>query len=297
MTTAIKVCDANTPEWREARRSGVGASDAAAAVGLSRWRTPLEVWADKVYGIEDAPNRAMLLGTLMEPVVATLFAMEMGIALNPSPGLYRHPDIEWMLASPDAGMPDGRLAEFKTTTSRNEDYGDEGTDEIPIDALCQVQQQMAVTGAPAVVVAVLVLDTRELKTYNIDRHSKFIDGLIAKESKFWDCVRYETPPPIDLAQEGAAAAVRRSFRTVEEGKAVDLDDEAVFLANCMEEHGRSIRDLEKTRDEIKAKLALRMQDAEIGRLPNGKRIVRKAIESSVAAHVRKYVTLTVKDSK
>lgn len=288
---------ANTPEWKELRRTGLGASDSAVAVGLSPWRTPIELWGEKVFGFEQEQTRAMLMGKLLEPVVATLFQIETGLQFRPQPGMYRHSEIDWLLATPDALIADGRLAEFKTTTSRNDGYGEEGTDQVPMDVLCQVHQQMAVTGAPAVVIAVLVLDTRELKQYVVERHTKFVDGLIAKESKFWDCVTLRVPPPVDLRADGAAAAIRRTFRTVDEGKAIDLDDGAEFEADCLARWKATIKDAESKRDELQAKLMLRMQDAELGRLPNGSTVVRKAVECTVKEHVRKYVTLTVKESK
>jgi predicted phage-related endonuclease len=34
-----------TPAWVAARREGIGASEAAAAVGLSRWQSPVSLWA------------------------------------------------------------------------------------------------------------------------------------------------------------------------------------------------------------------------------------------------------------
>ena len=35
----------NTPEWLEMRRTGIGASDAAAVLGISPFKTNVELWA------------------------------------------------------------------------------------------------------------------------------------------------------------------------------------------------------------------------------------------------------------
>lgn len=37
----------NRAEWLDGRKKGMGGSDVAAALGLSPWRTPVELWQDK----------------------------------------------------------------------------------------------------------------------------------------------------------------------------------------------------------------------------------------------------------
>ena len=37
-----------TTEWRDARLRGIGSSEAAAAVGYSRWESPARLWAIKL---------------------------------------------------------------------------------------------------------------------------------------------------------------------------------------------------------------------------------------------------------
>ena len=56
--------------WLKLRKNGIGASEAAAACGLSRWKSPLEVWKDKVteavnaedVDVDDHMSDAMNLG-------------------------------------------------------------------------------------------------------------------------------------------------------------------------------------------------------------------------------------------
>ena len=47
-------------EWLEDRRKSIGGSDAAAVIGLNRYRTPMEVYADKLGALppkEEPPLR------------------------------------------------------------------------------------------------------------------------------------------------------------------------------------------------------------------------------------------------
>ena len=294
--TAEPIAAANTHEWHAARQRGIGASESAAACGLSRWELPLEVWSRKVHGHQKDETDAMLLGTLMEPVVAEMFRRKTGREIvQASPGLFRHAEVPWLLASPDALLSDDTVAEFKTTTSRNGDMGAEGTDEVPVEWLCQAQQQIAVTGASAVRFGVLI-DGREFREYVVERHSVMIDRMIAREAELWQHVESRTPPPIDFSHTRAADAVRNAYREVVDGVTVELDAELEAAWELYEEFGKKARELEKDRDRIKAEVLARIADAQCGVFPSGAKLTRKIVAGgTVPAYERKpYVRLSHK---
>ena len=57
----------NRTEWLKERQQGIGGSEVAAVLGLSKWSTPFDVWLEKTSPIENAPpNLAMQLGTFLE---------------------------------------------------------------------------------------------------------------------------------------------------------------------------------------------------------------------------------------
>ena len=62
--------------WLAGRQNGLGASDAAAVVGLSPWATPLSLWKQKL-GIESPPdlsdNAAVAAGVKMEPILRQFY--------------------------------------------------------------------------------------------------------------------------------------------------------------------------------------------------------------------------------
>ena len=39
-------------EWLALRRKGIGGSDCAAACGLSRWKSPLQLYVEKTSGVK-----------------------------------------------------------------------------------------------------------------------------------------------------------------------------------------------------------------------------------------------------
>ena len=69
----------NRAAWLEHRRKYIGGSDAAAALGLSPWRTNVELWEEKT-GRRVAPdisdNAAVKYGTEAEPFLRGLYALD-----------------------------------------------------------------------------------------------------------------------------------------------------------------------------------------------------------------------------
>ncbi|MCL8208649.1 MAG: YqaJ viral recombinase family protein [Actinomycetia bacterium] len=189
-------------EWLAWRRRGLGGSDAAAVLGVSRYKSPWDVWADKM-GLTppDDPGEAAYWGQRLEPLVAEEFARRTGIAVASWPYLLQHPEHPWMLANLDRVTGDGGILECKTTHPRHAaEWDDDG---IPVEYLCQVQHYLAVTGAPHAWVAVLI-GGQDFRTTRIERDAAFIADLIALEAAFWRRVASRIPPEPD----GSPAARR-----------------------------------------------------------------------------------------
>lgn len=184
--------------WLEARRTGIGGSDAAAVLGLSKWQTPLSVWLDKTgqaEGVEE--NEPMRWGSLLEPVIRQEYAQRTGREIV-MPGLLRHPKHDWMLATPDGVSRDNRLIEIKTARSAD-GWGEPGSDQVPEDYLIQVQHYMAVTALPVADIAVLIGGS-DFRIYTVDADAELHDMLMSAEDAFWRTVIDRTPPePISYA--------------------------------------------------------------------------------------------------
>ena len=69
--------------WHEARKSGLGGSDIAAVLGLSKWASPMDVWYQK-RGLVDPleESNAMRRGRLLEPAIAEWYAEETGLQVE-----------------------------------------------------------------------------------------------------------------------------------------------------------------------------------------------------------------------
>ena len=117
----------NREDWLKIRKQGIGASDAAAAVGISPYQSPLELWMIKTGrdGLLPAPDpddiqSPLYWGTLLEPKVAEAYAKITGNKVRRVNAVLQHPDDDkpWMLANLDyavVGNDNVQILECKTT--------------------------------------------------------------------------------------------------------------------------------------------------------------------------------------
>ncbi|MCW5297758.1 endonuclease [Herbaspirillum lusitanum] len=200
-------------EWLTVRKNGIGSSDAAAAVGLNPYQSPLELWMiksgrDHLLPKVDPNDESTPLywGSLLEPIVAAHYTRRTGNRVRKINAVLQHPDPDkaWMLANIDReilGTPSVQILECKTA-------GEFGTrlwrDGVPDYVLCQVQHQLAVTGKAAADVCVLICG-QEIQVFRVDRDESLIANLIMLERAFWHYVETDTPPPADGSESAGKA--------------------------------------------------------------------------------------------
>lgn len=70
-------------EWLKNRQTGIGGSDVAAILGLSRYKSPLDVYNDKIGEIsESEQTQAAYWGTQLEDIVAKEFQKRTGMKVQ-----------------------------------------------------------------------------------------------------------------------------------------------------------------------------------------------------------------------
>jgi putative phage-type endonuclease len=203
------------------RTAFIGSTDAAPILGLSPWKTALDVFLEK-RGLAERepadPQRAKVLnrGRRLEPVVLEMLADETGIQAVRRNVRYVHKTYPFLAAEIDAETADERNIEVKTASIfRLRDWGDVGTDELPTHYLCQVQHQMMVTGRSWTIVPVL-FGGDELKIYEVERDEAIIHNLRQREIEFWqEHVLPGIPPLPRTAADLARQFPRDSGKTVQ----------------------------------------------------------------------------------
>jgi putative phage-type endonuclease len=211
----VKTNDLPRDDWLEVRKQGIGSSDAAAAVGLNPYQSPLELWMIKTGRDGGLPKvdphdeeSPMYWGTLLEPIVAAHYTKRTGNRVRKINAVLQHPDADksWMLANIDReviGIPDVQILECKTAGINGARLWKDG---VPEYVQIQVHHQLAVTGKQAADVAVL-LGGQHLEIHRIERDEALIKNLIQLEREFWHYVETDTPPPAD-GSDSADRALR-----------------------------------------------------------------------------------------
>lgn len=268
-----------TPEQLAMRRNYIGASEAAAVLGISPFQKPIDVYWRKVLDTEpEPPTKAMTLGHVLEPAIISYAASELGVTVKPSPGTLTHPKGLPLCATPDAlidGKPEGIQAK---TTRHTADWGEVGTDAIPPHYIMQVQQEMAIAGLQRMWVPVLMFDewSTDILIYAVDRDDWLIEQIEHRLPDWWE--RHvvakvppgDTTPPLDMLKR-----LRR-----EPVEMVPLDDDALAALEAHEQAKAKLKEAEQAEEAAKAKLLALLGTAEAGALPDGRVITYLSQRSS-----------------
>ena len=259
MTNAIQIpLPATRSEWLKARRSGIGGSDVGVIVGVSNWRTPVQLWQDKLGESEEneEETKSLYWGKQLENLVAKEFQTRMGMKVQRVNQMIRTGENGWMIANIDRAIVnpaisgnvrvideekvaenDGRrittdaILECKTAHAfaasewgPTQEYEIKKNQlvsehEIPPTYEAQVQWYMAITGAAVCYLAVLI-GGNDFRVYHIQRNEELIKALIEECHKFWteNVLANKAPEPKNLKD------VKRLFK-VDDGEMIEASND------------------------------------------------------------------------
>ena len=179
------------------RHKYIGGSDIAAIMGMSRWKTPLKLWAEKTQKLPMADLssiEAVELGTDLEEFVAQKFSQKTGKAVRRAPKEYTHKDYPYMHAHIDRLVTGSEeLLECKTASFFKKDEWED--DEIPQEYILQVMWYLGITGRKIGHIAVLI-GGQYFKYKQIEFDAELFNTMVEAAKEFWDCVQNDTPPAV-----------------------------------------------------------------------------------------------------
>lgn len=188
-----------TAEQLEAHNTGVGSSDTGTALDLNPWKSSFELYQEKVGEVERADLsevQAVHFGTVLEEPLAQEFVRRTGLKVRRRNTTFVHKEHPFIVCHPDRTIDGQRtILECKTAGAWSaNDWGPDGTDQVPDHYLVQVHQQMLVMDYPRAVLAVLI-GGQEYRQYEFQRDPEMdkliLDGLCS----FWyDHVLPKVPP-------------------------------------------------------------------------------------------------------
>lgn len=260
-----KTKDMDRSEWLKLRQQGIGGSDAAAILGVSRYKSPIDVWVDKTVSqpIAEAGNDYIYWGNLLESVVADEFQRQTGLKIRRCNYLLQNAEYPFMLANIDreiVGQAEKAGLECKTTSEYNKNKWQ--ADEIPAEYILQCQHYMAVTGYSSWWIAVLIGGNKFVYK-QIQRDDELIHMLIEAEQDFWQ--NYVVPkimPPADSST--ACTNILGQLYGQSNGNTIDLDAEAKTLLEQRQLLKASQEALDEKINEIDNIIKSKLGDNEAG---------------------------------
>ena len=264
---------------RDRRRQHLGSSDAPALVidpttnrPLSPWRTPSDVYAEKVFEVADEPTPAKATGNRMEAAILAFAAERLGKPINLSnrfrvdnngTGGVLACNVDAWLGEPGLAIVEAKYVGPNSTS----EWGEDGSDQVPDHVLVQVQHQLYVTcaGVCHVAAAVAGFAGIDWRIYPIEPRQRLMEAIVEQEMRFWrDHVITRTPPD----SYAPALTVLKQLRR-EPAKSVTIDP-AIVEAWLAAKGTASVAS--KNADQAQAALLEALGDAEAGDLPDGRRI-------------------------
>lgn len=178
-------------EWLELRKKKIGASEASIIMGISPYKTSLQLWREKTgRTIPSQPNASMLRGIEMEDELRQAYCNEIDELFLPR--VVFHPEYSFMMASLDGVTMDGRkILEVKTC---NKDvFGKAMSGEVAPHYYAQVQHQLSCV-PEALEVHYHCFHKGSSATVIVNRNESYIEDMIEQEKIFYDCVINDVPP-------------------------------------------------------------------------------------------------------
>jgi putative phage-type endonuclease len=246
------------------RHEGIGGSECAAAIGLSRYKTPLQVYFDKINKDHSKETTVQMeLGNYLEPFLIQKYEDLSGNKCEKPQERLSNKDYPWLMAHIDGWVKDTNLIfEAKTTRFFNEDWGDDGTDFIPQEYLIQVAHYCIVCDAYKTVdwAEILALSRSDsvLRRYYYKRNAELEKLIIEKTKEFWENNVLQMTPPEPKNFDD----IKKLYNTATQNSHVIATNEISSKYFELLEIRKQMKELENNKEQIENDLKCFMRDSE-----------------------------------
>lgn len=262
----------NNQDFALLRAKSLGGSDIGAVLGLSKYRSAVDVWMEKTGRSEShADSLPLRFGSFAESFVASEYALATGLSLIHHESAFIHPDHSYMhghvdrfiCSSPTLFDEKGdlladRILECKTANPFTaHEWGDVGTDQVPLPYLVQCAWYLAITGLERADLAVL-FGNADFRIYDIHRDLE-LEGMILDRAKtFW-----EQHVLADVAPPAQRESDYKQLFSRSEAKAIEAPKETCELIKKLKSINEQIDSYEQDVSHIKQSIMAQMKEAEV----------------------------------
>ncbi len=265
----IKVDELPQKDWLSIRHMlGLGASDFASALGINKYKTPFQLWQDKVSGeVEIFSNKFTNWGNLLEPPILEDYSNQVSLDVKKDQYMRIHPTHDYLFANLDGLVyVDGNIVggvEAKSTVNSVykswQDNPDENPQGIPMYQYIQIQGQFSCArelDLQYIDHACLVLDQREVKVKRITPDWDYIEKQDEALTAWYNY--YVVPmaaPPMDADELSHITPMAGSF--------IESDPHTSELCRTHTEKNQQYKSLEKELKGIKNEIKEFLGDNEL----------------------------------
>lgn len=248
-----------TEEQRQQRMLGIGGSDMPIILGLSRYKTPYQLYLEKkgIVSTGDEMTPVQYWGNRLEEVIRDEFSKRNKVTIE-TPDTLVHPILNFMRANVDGYIVEwDAVLEVKCSSQfMANEWGEDFSDAIPMAYLVQVAHYCFVMNAKEAHIAVLI-GGNDYRQYKYVRDVELEKSIIESASSFWDAVQKDLPPPavnqIDL---------KLMYPRHNQGKQINLSDDIYTQFNKLTEVKAKMKELQEIEEESRFKIMEHMKDGE-----------------------------------
>lgn len=242
-----------TIEQKEIRKQGLGATDCAAVMGLSPYRTPYELWMIKTGRAEEEAilnDDRLRLRHAHEETIAREYAFRKNVKLKRVNQTLFHKKYPFMLCNLDrVVIGERKIVECKSSSGfMRPTWGANGTDEAPMMYLLQVQHQMSVSGYEDSEIAALI-DIDDYRIYPTPRNNKIIERIESESDRFWnEHVLADVPPPPTTRGD------LKLMYPLNNGKFIEATQDVMSYLDTLEGFKANIKEIEGEKEKVEKEL-------------------------------------------
>lgn len=248
-----------TEEQKEQRKFGIGGSDMPIILGLSNYKTPYQLYLEKkgILSTSDEMSQLQYWGNRLEGIIRDEFADRNKVIIE-TPDTLIHPFYDFMRANIDGYIPEwDSVLEVKCSSQfMANEWGYDGSDNIPMSYLVQVAHYCSVLNAQSAYIAVLI-GGHDYRQYKYTRDFELEKTVIEVGHAFWDAIKNDIAPPATNQMD-----LRMMYPRHTSGKSIAISDEIYSHILNLNDSKAKIKELQEIEEQSRFTIMQYMNDCE-----------------------------------
>lgn len=264
----------NNQDFASLRAKSLGGSDIGAVLGLSKYKTAVDVWMEKTgKPIKQTNSLPLRFGQYAEEFVAKEYALATGLHLIKHEEAVIHPSYDYIHGHIDRYVQDNpsslftvkgslnatRILECKTANPfAQSEWGESGSDQVPMSYLVQCIWYMMITNINQADLAVL-FGNADFRIYEIQRDHELETMILEKAINFWENHVLKDIPPAASNETDYKQLFAQSIPS----KTTEASNQSIEIIKQLTKLNLEIALKEYQVSELKQQIMAEMKDAEV----------------------------------